>query len=182
MLGVMEVTPTIRIVDVAGVDIASKHLPAVCVMTGRPSETWRTFRFATLPVGSWVAQGVFSFRNERSLVGYLPLTRASDRILTLCTWLALSAIVLGVVLAAIAGLLMIPKSSSEAGGGVMLFGSLALICIGGIAVLVLRPFVGPQGEVRVVDVVSSRAQTVVRLRRVHPRFVQAVVASNANRR
>ena len=63
----------------------------------------------------------------------------------------------------------------------MLFGSLALICIGGIAILVLRPFVGPQVEVRVVDVESSRAQTVVRLRRVHPRFVQAVVASNADR-
>lgn len=91
--------------------LAANDFPPVCAMTGRPAETWRRFRFATVP--GWVYAllvlacvglvGVVAFAivresTARRASGYLPLTRASKRNMALATWLPAGTVLFAIAL------------------------------------------------------------------------------------
>jgi hypothetical protein len=88
-------------------------------MTGRPAETWRKFKFATVP--GWVYAllalacvgliGALAFVIVQASVarrasGYLPLTRASSRKLALARWLPAASVFAGMVLLIAAGIVV----------------------------------------------------------------------------
>ncbi len=166
------------IVEVTAAALAEKRIPMVCAMTGAPADTWRRFRFATLPLNEWMASGPFSIRNERRASGYLPLSRSSDTKLSLTAWVPVGVGVLGVV-ASIAAVVLLQSSSSStaAGGGLLLLAGLVLLSLGGGSLLVLKPLVGPQGRVKYLQGESGQHETIVELSRVHPAFVAALRAT-----
>ena len=111
---------------------------------------------------------MFSISKERVISGYLPLTHKSARLLTLVTWVPAIAIVAGAILAAV-GAVTVMSSPNSTVGGILLLAGLIPVVVGGIAILVARPFIGPQG--RVID-----NGAVVELSRVSTAFVSAVNA------
>ncbi len=163
-------------IEVTGLELVQKSLPRVCVLTGVPSETWRRFRFATLPLGAWMSMGPLSFSSEHSVSGYLPLTRASHLKLAVLTWLPAAIIVLGAILAGLGAVYGLPSSDPTVSNvaAVLLFLGLVAVSSGGIALLVLKRLVGPQGKVMSDGGGSDRSETIVELSRVHPAFVAAV--------
>ena len=168
------------VVEVTTEEFEGKRLPPVCAMTGAQSEAWRRFRFATLPLSTWMSSGPLSFSSERSTTGYLPLTRVSDRRLALSTWLPVAIMFLALApwIAALvinaAGGTQSSDSTTSALPGILLLLGIALLAGGGFVLLALRPLLGPQGKVKVVEIAPGRQQTIVELRRVHPAFVAAV--------
>ena len=80
----------------------------------------------------------------------------------------------------LAGLAVLPWVVVDAVKGVVLTVGLLLTCVGGMTMVVLRGFVGPQGDLKTIEGSPGEAQQVVILRHVHPGFVAAVIESNAN--
>jgi hypothetical protein len=160
---------------VTATELEGKRLPPVCAMTGAPSETWRRFRFATLPVSAWMSSGPFSFGSERSAIGYLPLTRRSAQRLALITWVPFGAIIIGTSVAALSAITGLQSSDSTvaAVAATLLFLGLMLLFCGGVALLLTRQ-IGPQGKVRDAEPGAHRESKIVELSRVHPEFVAAV--------
>jgi hypothetical protein len=100
----------------------------MCAMTGRPAETWRKFKFATVP--GWVYAllalaciglvGALAFiivqaSIARRASGYLPLTRASNRNLALARWLPAVSVLAGIVLLVAAGIVAKATGGPEPG-------------------------------------------------------------------
>jgi hypothetical protein len=98
-------------VQIWSAQLSANDFPPVCAMTGRPAETWRRFRFATVP--GWVYAllllacaglvGVVAYvivreSTARRASGYLPLTRASSLNVALARWLPAGAALLGIAL------------------------------------------------------------------------------------
>ena len=96
------------------------------------------------------------------------------------TWIQLTSIAGGMVLSVLAGLAVLPWVVVDAVKGVVLTVGLLLTCVGGMTMVVLRGFVGPQGDLKTIEGSPGEAQQVVILRHVHPGFVAAVIESNAN--
>ncbi len=111
---------------------------------------------------------MFSVPKEQVISGYLPLTHKSDRLLRLLTLGPAIAMVAGAILAAAGAVTMISLPAPSI-GGVLLLAGLMLLAGGGIAMLVARPFIGPQG--RVIE-----SGSVVELSHVSPAFVTAFKA------
>ena len=105
---------------------------------------------------------------EHVAVGRLPLTMAANRKLVLITWVPAGFMVSGAILAVVAARIGFDSVVATA----LLVQGLFTMVLAGIVLLVLRPFVGPQG--RVLDRRQGEAEVLVELRRVHPAFVAAV--------
>jgi hypothetical protein len=155
-------------------------------MTGAPAETWRKFRFATPPAWAYVllllvCTGVglliifvlmwaVSFRAS----GFLPLTRASRRKVTLARWVPVGLLVLAVVswiAAAILGLGSNDQTASTIAGSLLIGGLLAFLA-GLAGRLVISRIAGPRAKV--MERQPGQYDQVVELRNVHPAFVMAV--------
>jgi hypothetical protein len=90
--------------------LAANDFPPVCAMTGQPAETWRKFRFATVPGWAYaflallctgiglVPVFILMAIVSRRASGYLPLTHVSRQKLLLATWLPFSLIPFALVL------------------------------------------------------------------------------------
>ena len=173
-------------VQIWAAQLAANDFPPVCAMTGAPAETWRKFRFATPPAWAYVllllvCTGVglliifvlmwaVSFRAS----GYLPLTRASRRKLTLAKWIPVGLMVLTFVLwiaAAILGLRSNDATASTIAGSLLVIGLLSFLA-GLAGRLVITRIAGPRA--RVMERQPGQYDQVVELRNVHPAFVMAV--------
>src|SRR5437879_4993341 len=115
-------TPTASAPDrvpVWSTQLPANDFPPICAMTGRPAETWRKFKFATVP--GWVYAllalacvgliGALAFVIVQASVarrasGYLPLTRASSRKLALARWLPAASVLAGMILLIAAGIVV----------------------------------------------------------------------------
>jgi hypothetical protein len=173
-------------VQIWAAQLAANDFPPVCAMTGAPAETWRKFRFATPPAWAYVllllvCTGVglliiFVLMWAVSLraSGYLPLTRASRRKVTLATWIPIGLIVLTFVLwiaAAILGLRSNDSTTSTIAGSLLIIGLLSFLA-GLAGRLVITRIAGPRA--RVMERLPGQYGQVVELRNVHPAFVMAV--------
>jgi len=96
--------------------------------------------------------------------------------LAVLTWLPAAIIVLGAILAGLGAVYGLPSSDPTVSNvaAVLLFLGLVAVSTGGIALLVLKPLVGPQGKVMSDGGGLDRSETIVELSRVHPAFVAAV--------
>lgn len=156
-------------------------------MTGRPAETWRKFNFVTPPAWAYallilVCLGGLGFIGYAIVIavtaqrasGYLPLTRASKRIVIIALSgpiAALSLFVLGWVLAAIIGLPATDPAASTLAG--ILFWIGTFLMLGAlVGRLVVKPLICPRGKV--YEQQPYQYDKLVELRNVHPAFVAAV--------
>lgn len=173
-------------VQIWAAQLAANDFPPVCAMTGAPAETWRKFRFATAPAWAYVLLllvctgvglliiAVLMWAVSYRATGYLPLTRASRRKLTLATWIPIGLIVLTFVLwiaAAIVGLGSNDPTASTIAGVLLIVGILTVIA-GVAGRLVISRIAGPRAKV--MERQAGQYDQVVELRNVHPAFVMAV--------
>lgn len=150
-------------VPVWSVQLKQRDFPPVCAMSGMPAEVWGHVRFVTAP--AWVhALHLLEFTGvglipvlivsaaaSRRASGWLPLTRASRRKRRAVVWTATSLFAAGIP-AAILGLGLILLAPSvhgpQADFGIRLFlVGLAGFSVGGLALVVVKPRYGPQGNV-----------------------------------
>lgn len=176
-------------VQVWASQLAANDFPPVCAVTGAPAETWRKFRFSTPPpwayallvlivcgaLGILLGAIVMMAVSEKAS-GHLPLTRASNRLVGLATWIP-SGLILGCIalwtLVPFAAAANVDASDPNAGAVGALFlvmGALMLVA-GLIGRLVVMPLVSPRARVTVQPGYYDR---LVELRNVHPAFVVAV--------
>jgi hypothetical protein len=106
----------------------------------------------------------------------VPLTRASDRAITVAIWLPVSLVVAGIALLFIAFGVSLNDTTDSAPFIVFFLGVLVFLS-GVIGRLVIRPFIGPQAKVR--EIQPGQSDRLVELRRLHPLFTAAVSAQHA---
>lgn len=151
-------------------------LPAICVKTGQPADTWVKRRFATAPQWTYillalgvVLVGILPYIVVRAIVsvranGELPFVQAAAARLRIFSLVGLLAFL---------GSLVVFFGGVIANSGVVaLLG--AVLFLAGLALLVVAGTMGPRAEVRKVP--EAPDDRVVVLRRVHPNFAQAVLA------
>jgi hypothetical protein len=165
----------------------ANDFPPVCVMSGRPAETWRKFKFATPPGWAYlllllvcaggvgfIAYAIAIAAVAERASGYLPMTRSSSRTVTLAFWVPTGLLVACVVtwaMAAIIGWSSTDPNISTLGG--VSFGVGFLLLAGGLAGrLIIAPFLRPRGKVKAVA--PGQTDRLVELRNVHPNFVAAL--------
>jgi hypothetical protein len=157
--------------------------PPVCAMTGEPAETWRMFRFKTVPARAQLAGalGLAGFHLIGPLVeeatmlrakGPLPLTKASNRKLQLINWGFLGLIPVAVLTVIVAMIVNASGIHTGTTGGILLAIGLSAPIVGAIGVLYIAPRFGPSGVV--MSPPRGYRDDLVELRRVHPRFVATV--------
>jgi hypothetical protein len=167
--------------------LAANDFPPICVMTGRPAETWRRFRFATPPAWAYALLvlaclggiGIIGFAIVMAAIaqrasGYLPLTLASRRTVNLAFWGPLALLGLAPAMWAAAAIIGLPTNDTTLntiGAVLFLIGSLVFV-LGLIGRLVITPLVGPRAKVR--EQQPGYYDKVVELRNVSPAFVAAV--------
>jgi hypothetical protein len=162
-------------------------------MTGRPAEVWRKFKFATPPDWAYallilvclagmgiIVYGIIVALVAQRATGFLPLTRSSNRTLSLAFWVPIG--LLGAWLVAwtitIFGFFSGDPVASTITGvffwmGLLFFGA------GLIGRLILMPLVSPRAKV--MPVAPGQTDRIVELRNVHPVFVAAVLERHRNR-
>jgi len=152
-------------------------------MTGEPAETWRTFRFKTVPARAQLAGALglaglhligplVEEATMRRAKGRLPLTKASNRRLRLVNWGFLSLIPLAVLTVIVA--MIVNSFGVQSGGvsGILIALGLSALLVGAIGILYIAPRFGPSGVV--MPAPRGYRDELVELRRVHPKFVVAV--------
>ena len=148
-------------------------------MTGAPAETWRKVRFRSPPlrVALSLVVEVLGLGGFGEPSGYLPLTRASSRHLSLFNW-ARRGLIAGLALLWILGYFLgvsiastVHLTSNAGWYGLFLVGSLSAL-IGTLGWLVVRSLKCPGGKV--LRAKRGRNDHEVELRNVHPAFVAAV--------
>jgi hypothetical protein len=151
-------------------------LPAICVKTGQPADTWVRRRFSTAP--GWtnvllvlcvLVLGILLYVVVRAIVsvkatGELPFARAVATRLRIFSSGGLIAVLLSVV-GIVGGL-------AANSGVVTLLG--VLLFVAGLVLLIAAGTMTPRAEVRVAP--GSPNDRIVVLKRVHPAFAQAVMA------
>jgi hypothetical protein len=175
--------------------------PAICVVSGKPAETWRKFRFFGAPIWSFAfllliacgigffVAGPLVFLVSRRASGRLPLTKQADRWFSAVIWV--SAVLASVgVLMTITGFLGMNVGLHETNPfigliGVLLLslGPIALVAgaVGiqiGIQVGMVNPL-GPRGKV--LKRQPADPDRIVELFNVHPAFVEAAQRMYAER-
>ena len=169
--------------------LAANDFPPVCAMTGAPAQTWRKFRFASPPPWAYalyvlvLCGGIGLFLGAILIAavalragGFLPLTRASSRQVTLATWVPVGLIVgsfaldFAVVFGAVGQVDAADPNATTVAGIVLLVGLLMLVA-GLAGRLVVTPLVCPRGKVTMQPGYYDR---LVEIRNVHPAFVAAV--------
>ena len=161
-------------------DLQLGHLPAVCVMTGRPADASVKFRFVTVP--SWayaflllaltgiglLVPFIIMRIVSRTGSGRLPFQSLVARRIRTCRW-ALAGAFIAIPLLLVASLVALGGDTYVAALGWSLFladllGTLALRYI-------VLPRLGPSGYVHKSTYPGGRW---IELRRVHPAFAAAV--------
>ncbi len=169
--------------------LAANDFPPICAMTGAPAQTWRRFRFATPPAWAYALYvlvlcggiGLFLGAIVMSAVamrasGYLPLTRASSRLVGLATWIPVALIAgsvgtwIAVAIGAVAHVDESDPNAGAVGGSLVLLGALLLV-VGLIGRLVVTPLACPRGR---ITMLPGYYDMLVEIRNVHPAFVAAV--------
>jgi hypothetical protein len=170
-------------VQIWAAQLWANDFPPICVMTGRPAETWRRFRFATPPQWAYAllilvclgGLGFIAFAIVLAVVaqrasGYLPLTRSSSTTVSLALWVPVALLIAAPtswVIAIIAG-----SSSSDTAAAVFLWLGIGCLLAGIFGRLVVTPLLSPRA--RVMEVAPRQTDRIVELRNVHPNFVAAV--------
>ena len=145
-------------------------------MSGEPAETWRKFNFTSAPAWAfWVGGLLLSYAMARRASGYLPLTRASERLLKTPNWPVIAFAAIGAMLWVTAIVVGLTAGGSNVGSAAAvwaaLFGGWSLF-VTLIAFLFTNRGFGPTGKV--LEQQYGQYEPLVELRRVHPRFVEAV--------
>ena len=174
--------------------LAANDFPPVCVMTGRPAEMWRKFRFATPPQWAYallvlvclgglgiILYAVVLTTISQRATGYLPLTRSARQRVEMAIWVP-AALIVGWIVLWIVAIIVSPSSNDQSGSGLALafffLGVLSLI--GGlIGRLVVMRFLVPQAKV--FEPQPGQLDKIVELRNVHPNFGNAVRQAHAAR-
>jgi hypothetical protein len=154
--------------------LTANDFPPVCAMTGAPAETWRRFSFATTPTWAYFLGAIAAAIFARRASGYLPLTRACRKKLTLAKWVPLGLIPLGFLLL-IGGVFVGPSGSNSIAstfGWLVFFTGFASLIVGVVGASVVRASFGPAGKV--MERQPWQYDQLVELKRVHPAFVVAV--------
>ncbi len=176
-------------VQVWASQLAANDFPPVCALTGAPAETWRKFRFSSPPpwayalyvlvilgiVGMIVAAVVLSAVAQRAS-GFLPLTRASSRLVGLAVWVPVGLLIAAVALwtfVPIGAVANVDAGDPNAGtvAGLLLLLGAGLLVVGLIGRLVVTPLVCPRAR---VTMPPGYYDKLVEIRNVHPAFVAAV--------
>ena len=150
--------------------------PPVCAMSGEPAETWRKFSFTSAPPWAfWVGGLLLSYVLARRASGYLPLTRASERLLKAPNWPVIAFAAIGGMLWVVAIIVAAVAGGNNTGSAVAvwagLFGGWSFFVVL-IAFLLTNRGYGPSG--RVLEQQIGQYEPLVELQRVHPKFVEAV--------
>ena len=164
-------------------ELKDKQLPFICAMTGLPAETWRKFRFKTVPEWAKYSNGlafsqfhilapVIEEAAMRRAKGYLPLTRASQRRLQFLNLGLLGLTPAAVVFTLLAILIDSYNAANAPFGGVFVGLALLSLAVSVLGLLYVAPRVGPNGIVAPAP--RGYRDYVVDLQRVHPAFVEAV--------
>ena len=151
-------------------------LPAICVMTGEPTDRWTRVRFQTAPrwtywllLAGGLVIGFIPYIVIRTLVsvratGQLPFTRtvASRRRIT----------ALGGLAGVLAGIVLFVVGAAANSGAVAILAVFLFVL--GLALLVVLGMMPPRAVVR--EQPGFPNDRVVVLRRIHPNFASAVLA------
>jgi hypothetical protein len=145
-------------------------------MSGEPAETWRKFTFTSAPPWAfWLGGLLLSYMLSRRATGYLPLSRASEKVLKALNVPVMAFVAIGVLLWLTALFVGFIAGETAVGNGVAVWGAL----FGGwsffvalIAFLMTNRGVGPTGKV--LEQQYGQYEPLVELQRVHPKFVEAV--------
>jgi hypothetical protein len=156
--------------------LARNDFPPVCAMSGEPAETWRKFTFTSAPPWAfWVGGLLLSYVLARRASGYLPLTRASEKLLKAPNWPVIAFAAIGGVLWVMAIVVGLVAGGNDTGSGVAvwawLFGGWSFFVVL-IAFLLTNRGYGPSGKV--LEQQFGQYEPLVELERVHPKFVDAV--------
>jgi hypothetical protein len=151
-------------------------LPAVCVMTGEPTDRWTQVRFQTAPrwtywvlVAGVLVVGFIPYFVIRMLVsvraaGQLPFTQ------TMVSRRKITSI--GGLVGLLGGIILFVVGAGTNSGAVAILGGLLFVL--GLVLLVVLGTMSPRAVVRKQPGFPN--DRVVVLRRVHPDFASAVVA------
>lgn len=165
---------------------AAGDFPAVCVITGRPAETRRKFRFVTPPPWAYalliltclgglgiVLFAIVFYAVSNRAAGFLPLTRASAQAAAILVWSPLVLFVAFVLCTGIAIALSgsSDQSTSELAAIFFVFAVLALL--GAIVMrMVAVPLALPRGKVQ--DPPAGYIDRIVEISNLNPAFVTSV--------
>ncbi len=154
-------------------------------MTGRPAETWKKFKFASAPDWTYAllvltclgGLGFIAFTIVVAAVsqrasGFLPLTRSSNRTVTLAFWIPLALLIAWPICWAVALITSGDSNASATTFGLFWLGIFFLVA-GMIGRLVVTRFVSPRAKVW--ELAPGQMDRIVELRNVHPLFVAAVL-------
>jgi membrane-bound ClpP family serine protease len=151
-------------------------LPAVCVKTGEPADRWIRRSFSTAPRWTYwlllagvLVLGVIPFLIVRAVVsvkatGQLPFARGVAS--------RLGTFSIGGLAAFFVGIVLFVAGAAANSGAVSVLGVLLFFL--GVVFLIVSGTMGPRAVVRKQDEFPN--DRVVVLRRVHPKFAQAVLA------
>jgi hypothetical protein len=170
-------------VQVWASQLAANDFPPVCAMTGAPAETWRKFRFATPPIWARALSILVAILVAERASGFLPLTKASSRLVGFARWVPRGMVVgsgvlwLAIGIAAAANVGATAPNAGDIAGALVFIG--VLLLVGGlVGRFVVMPLVCPRGR---VTVPPGYRDKLVELRNVHPAFVAAVTQINQMR-
>ena len=159
-------------------------------MSGGPAETWRKFKFATPPGWAYwllllVCAGGIGFIAYTIAIaavaerasGYLPLTRSSNRTVTLALWVPTGLLIAWV--AAWVLTVILAWTTTDPNVSTIAWVSFGLgflfLAAGLVGRLLISPFIRPRGKVS--PIAPGQHDRIVELRNVHPNFVSAVLRS-----
>ena len=140
-------------------ELAAADFPPICVMTGRPAETWHRFR---------VADG-----RLRIVSGHLPMTKSAEQQVVILD-LAVGLLALSFILNFASLFMSIAYSSdTDVSAIAQTFRVIGLVtfAIGITGLVIRRTFIGPLAAI--LDPPPGYVVRLVELRRVHPAFAVA---------
>ncbi|HET6311245.1 MAG TPA: hypothetical protein VFH00_09615 [Candidatus Nitrosotalea sp.] len=145
-------------------------------MTGAPAETWRKFRFATAPIWAHALSVLVAVIAAERASGFLPLTKASSRLVGFARWIPRGLMIgsvllwIAIVIGAVASVGGTVPNAGDIAGMLVFLG--VLLLIGGlVGRFVAMPLICPRGK---VTVPPGYRDKLIELRNVHPAFVAAV--------
>ena len=152
-------------------------------MTGAPAETWRKFRFATAPIWARALSVLGAVIAAERASGFLPLTKASSRLVGFARWIPRGLMIgsvllwIAIVIGAVAS---VGATAPNAGdiAGMLVFVGLLLLVGGLVGRFVAMPLICPRGR---VTVPPGYRDKLVELRNVHPAFVATVMQIHLER-
>ncbi len=168
-------------VSVWETQLRSNDFPPICAVTGKPAEMWRRFKYTSVPAWAHLF-GWAGFAFESRTSGYLPLTRAASKRITLIRVVLAGTIPLSILLWLAGGLIAPPNGDTDSTRdvltGALILGGILMLMIAIVALMFGFFNYGPKA--RISDV-SGQRDRLVELRGLHPAFVAAVKQLQAQR-